>query len=189
MLADAPTKKSLAIKLFQFCNLKKQQRYILQEEVNISKRDLTCLVDSLCGRLKTFDHAIKCVQIPLPKPKVEIGSTKSEDNLFAYYYYDIIELPHRQNRLSFRFANNNSCVFSMEKFDLHGNQFLLTQFVNINQRENHNLYKNRYYVRCEQMWNNWEQLQCVAHSPLIVSITIALLVSLGTRIVQIQSVR
>ena len=30
-------KKSFAIKLFQFCDLKTQQRYILKEEVNISK--------------------------------------------------------------------------------------------------------------------------------------------------------
>ena len=39
------------------------------------------------------------------------------------------------------------------------------------------------------MWNNWEQLQCVVHSPLIVGMTIALLFSLGTCIVQIQSVQ
>ena len=46
-------KKSFAIKLFQFCELKAQQRYILQEEVNISKRELTCLVDSarICKNL------------------------------------------------------------------------------------------------------------------------------------------
>ena len=97
-------KKSFAIKLFQFCDLKAQQRYILQEEVNISKRELTCLVDNLRYFLKTFDQAIKCIQIPLPKPKVQIGSTKSKDNLFAHYYNDIIEHPNRQIRLSFRFG-------------------------------------------------------------------------------------
>ena len=32
--------KSFAIKLFQFCDLKTQQRYMLQEEVNISEREL-----------------------------------------------------------------------------------------------------------------------------------------------------
>ena len=71
-------KKSFAIKLFQFCDLKTQQRYILQEEVNLSKRELTCLVDNLRDFLKTFDQSSKCIQIPLPKPKVEIGSTKSK---------------------------------------------------------------------------------------------------------------
>ena len=52
-------KISFAIKLFQFCDLKTQQRYILQEEVNISKRELTCLVDNLRDFLKTFDQASK----------------------------------------------------------------------------------------------------------------------------------
>ena len=53
--------------------------------MKISKRELTSLVDSLRDFLKTFDHARKCIQIPLPKPKVEIGCTKSKDNLFAHY--------------------------------------------------------------------------------------------------------
>ena len=39
------------------------------------------------------------------------------------------------------------------------------------------------------MWNIWEQLRCVAHSPQIVGTTIALLFSLETCIVQRQSVR
>ena len=39
------------------------------------------------------------------------------------------------------------------------------------------------------MWHFWEQLQCVAHSPLIVGMTIAPLFSLHTCIVQIQSVQ
>ena len=89
-------KNSFAIKLFQFRDLKTQQRYILQKEVNISKRELTCLVDSLRDFLKSFDHTSKCIQIPLPKPKVEIGSTNSKDNLFGHYYNGIIEHPNRQ---------------------------------------------------------------------------------------------
>ena len=47
-------KKSLAIKLVLFWNMKTQQRYIRQEKVNISKRELTCLVDSLRIFLKIF---------------------------------------------------------------------------------------------------------------------------------------
>ena len=107
-------KRSFPIKLFQFSDLKTQQRYILQEEMNISKRELTCLVDMLRDFLKTLDQASKCIPIPLPKPKIEIGSTKSKDNLFAHHYNDIIEHPNRQNRLSFRFGNDNSCVFSLK---------------------------------------------------------------------------
>ena len=147
-------KKSFAIKLFQLCDLKTQQRYILR---NISKRELTCLIDNLREFLKTFDQASKCIQIPLPKPKVEIGSTKSKDNLFVHHYNDIIEHPNRQIRLSFRFGNNNSCVFSLKKFELHGNQYILTEIVNLNHREIHHLYKNRYYVanKCEIIESNY----------------------------------
>ena len=151
-------KKTFAIKLFQFCDLKTQQRHILQEEKNISKRELTCFVNSLRDFLKTFDHASKCIQIPLPKPKSEIGSTKSKDNLFAHYYNDNIEPLNRQILLSFRFANKNSCVFSIKKFELHGNQLILTEIFNLNHREIHHLYKNRYYVanKCKTIESNYD---------------------------------
>ena len=137
-------KKSFAINLFRFWDLKTQQRYILQEELKSSKRGLNSLVDTLRDFLKTFDHSSKCIQIPLPKPKTEIGSTKSKNNLSAHYYNVIIEHPNRQIRLSFRFGNNNFCVFSIEKFELHGNHIILTEIVNFNHREVNHLYKNRY---------------------------------------------
>ena len=89
-------RKSFAFKLFQFCDTKTQQGYILQEEVKISTRELTSLVDSLREFFKIFDHASKCIQISLPEPKVEIGSTKSKDNLFAPYYNEIIEHPNKK---------------------------------------------------------------------------------------------
>ena len=85
--------------------------------MNIAKRELTSLVDSLGYFLKTFDHASKCIQIPLPKPKVEIGSTKSKDNLFAHYYNISIEHPKRPFRSLFRFGNKNFCVFSIKKLN------------------------------------------------------------------------
>ena len=107
-------RKSFAIKLLQFCDLKTQQRYIFEEGVNVSKRELTSLAENLRHFIKIFNHASKCIQIPLPKPKVETGSTKSKDNLFAYYYNYIIEHPNRQIRLSFRFGNNNSCISSIK---------------------------------------------------------------------------
>ena len=63
--------------------------------MNISKKELTCLIDNLHVHLKTFDKASKCIQIPQPKPKGEIGYTKSKNNLFAHYYNDIIEHANR----------------------------------------------------------------------------------------------
>ena len=92
-----------------------QQRYILQEEVNISRRELTRLVDSQRDFLKFFDHAGKYIKIPLPKPKIETVSSKSKDNFFAHYYSAINEHRKWQIRLPFRFGNNNSCVFSDQK--------------------------------------------------------------------------
>ena len=77
---------------------KLQQLYVLHEEKTASKKELSSLVDFW---FKTFDKASKCLHIPVPRPKIEIGSTKSKDNLFAHYYNDIIEHPIRQTHLSF----------------------------------------------------------------------------------------
>ena len=57
-------KKSFAKKLLQFSDLKTQQRYILQEEVNISKRRTYLIGHSLRDFLKTFDQASKCIDSP-----------------------------------------------------------------------------------------------------------------------------
>ena len=84
--------------MFQFCDLKTQKRYVLQEEVIISERDLRCLVDSLRDFLKTFDKACKCLQFQLPKPKIEIESGKAMDNLFVHHFNDYSEHPNRQIR-------------------------------------------------------------------------------------------
>ena len=46
--------------------------------------------------------------------KIEIRYTKSNDNLFAHDYNDVIEHPNRHICLSFRFENNKSCFFSSE---------------------------------------------------------------------------
>ena len=60
--------------------------------MNISKRENTCLIDNLRDFLKIFDQASKCIQIPLPKPKVKVGSTKSTKNLVAHYYNEILNI-------------------------------------------------------------------------------------------------
>ena len=135
-----------AFKLFQLCDSKTQQRHILQEVVHISKGYLSLLVDSLRGFLNFFDEASKFLKFPLPKLKIEIGSTKLKTNLFAHYSNDFIEHPYSHNRFSFRFGNNKSCVFSIKKFKLHGNQFINTEIVNLNHFENPLLFENHFYV-------------------------------------------
>ena len=158
-VSKGSNRKTLALKLFQFCNfnLKTQQRYILQKEVNFSQEELSCLVDSLRGFLRTFDKMSNCLQFPLTKPKVNIASREAKDNLFTHYYNNILDNPNRQNRfLSFRFRNNNSCNIFLEKFELHGNQFTPTEIVKPNDREIDHLYKNRYYAanKCELIESN-----------------------------------
>ena len=78
-------KKSFAIKLLPFCDLKTQQRYILQEEVNISKRELTCLVDSLRDFLKILITLISVYRFPQrsPKLRLDLQSQKTSSLLFT----------------------------------------------------------------------------------------------------------
>ena len=125
-------------------------------------------------------------QIPLPKPKFEIGFTKAKDEMFSHCYKDIAEHLNRQIRLSFRFEKNNTCVLSIKKFEHYGDHFILTDVVNLGYREIKHLQES--IICCSQMWHFWEQLQCVAHSSRIVGMTIALLFLLETCIAQIQSV-
>ena len=63
-ISQSYNKMSFTIKLYQFCKLKTQQRFVLQEELNTSERELVSLVDSLRDFLKTFDKASKCIQSP-----------------------------------------------------------------------------------------------------------------------------
>ena len=65
-------KKSFAIKLFQFCSSKTQQRFILQEEVNISKRGLNFLVDSLRNFLKLLITLAGVYRFPYRSPKLRL---------------------------------------------------------------------------------------------------------------------
>ena len=71
-LSRGSNKKTFAIKLFQFFDLKTPQRYILQEEVNISKRELTCLVDSLRCFLKSLIKLASAYRFPYRSPKLRL---------------------------------------------------------------------------------------------------------------------
>ena len=99
--------KPFAFKLFQSCAIKTQQRYKLQEQVNISQRELMTLVDSLRHFHKHFDKAAENLQIPFRNPKFKLD-LRSQKTISAHYYNDIVEHPKRQIRLLFRFGNNIS---------------------------------------------------------------------------------
>ena len=103
--------------MFHSWDSKLQQRFILKEEVSLSKKEIDSLLDSLGEFLKAFDQANKVSQIPLLKPKFEIGFTKAKNELFSHCYKDIDERLNRQNRLSLRFEKKNkTCAFSIKKF-------------------------------------------------------------------------
>ena len=144
-VSEGSNKKSFAFKVFHFCDSKLQQRFILKEEVSISKQEIESLLDSLGEFLKAFDQANKVSQIPLPKPKFEIGFTKGKDELFTHCNKDIVEHLNRQIRLSFRFEKSKNCVFSIKKFEHYDEQFVLTEVVNLGYRETNHLYKNRFF--------------------------------------------
>ena len=154
-VSKGSNKKSFAFKVFHFCDSKLQQRFILKEEVSISKKEIETLLDSLGEFLKVFDQANKVSQIPLPKPKFEIGFTKAKVELFSHCFK--IEHLNRQNRLSFRFEKNKTCVFSIKKFEHYGDQFILTEVVNLGYREIKHLYKKRFFVayKCDIFESNY----------------------------------
>ena len=144
--------------MFHFCDSKLQQRFILEEEVSIFKKESESLLDSLGEFLKAFDQANKKLRIPLPKPKFEIGFTKAKDELFTHCYKDIAKRLIRQIRKLFRFEKNETCVFSIKKFEHYGDQFILTEVVNLGYRGIKHLYKNRFFVayKCDIFESNYD---------------------------------
>ena len=156
-VSKGSNKKSFAFKVFQFCDSKLQQRFFLKEEVSISKKEIESLFDSLGEFLKAFDQANKVSQIPLPKPKIEIGFTKAKDELFTHCYKDIVEHLNRHFRLSFWLGKNKTGVCSIKKFEQYGDQFILTEVVNLGYREIKHLYKNRFFVahKCDNFESNY----------------------------------
>ena len=114
--------------------------------MNVSKIELSSLVNSAHLFLKVFDSARKCLLIPLPKPKIEIESTKSKKISLLNTITISLNIRRDKNRLLFRFGDNNSCVFSIKKFELHGNQDILAETINLTHRETRHTNKNQYDV-------------------------------------------
>ena len=157
-VSKGSNKKSFAFKVFRFGESKLQQRFFLQQEVSISKKEIDTILDSLSEFLKAFDQTNKVSQIPLTKPKYDSGFTKAKDELFSHCYKDISEDLDLQIRLSFRFGKKKTCVFSIKSFEHYGDQFILTEVVNLGYREIKPLYKNRFFVayKCDIFESNYD---------------------------------
>ena len=161
-VSKGSNKKSFAFKVFHVCDSKLQQRFFLKEEVSISKKETEFLLDSLGEFLKAFDQTNKVSQTPLPNLKFEIGVKKAKDELFSHCYKNITEQLNRKIRLSFWFEKNKTCVFFVIKFEHYGDQFILTEVVNLGYREIKHLYTNRFCVtyKCdifESIYDIWRQ--------------------------------
>ena len=113
--------------MIQFCDLKSQQRYIIQNEVTKVEKQFGFSVESLCNSLKKFSQATKCLEVPSSERSEEIETTKSKDNLSDEYYKKINDHSKRQISFSFPFVNSKSFIFSSKKIETYGNQFLLTK--------------------------------------------------------------
>ena len=139
--------KIFAFKLFQSCNLKNQQRFILKEEVSVSLKELAAILNTLRQFLKQHDKTVNFPFLyPLPKPKQEIGFTLFREELSAHYFQDIKEHCNRQIRLSSPFARNKDCCFSVKKIQIFGEQNVLKEIINLRHCEVRSLYKNCYYI-------------------------------------------
>ena len=157
-LSKGSNKNLFALKVFEFCDLRTQQRFILKEEVTITKKELASLLNNLRSFLKQYDSASKFPLYPLPTPKQEIGFTLWKDELFAHHFIDIKEHQNRQLRLSFRFDKDKKCCFSLKKFESQGEQFILTDIVNLSHSELYYVYKNRYFIasKCDIFQSNYD---------------------------------
>ena len=91
-VSKGSNRKNFAFKLFQFFNLKNQKRFIHEEEVSVSLKELAAILNTLRQLLKQYDKTVKFPALhPLPKPKQEIGFSLFRDEFFAHYFRDIKE--------------------------------------------------------------------------------------------------
>ena len=144
-VSKGSNKKFFALKLFEFCNLKNQQRFILEEEVSVSFRELAAVLNTLRQVLKQYDKTVKFPAFyPLPKPKQEIGFNLFKGELLAQYFQDIKEPCNRQVRF-YCFESNKLCL-SIKKAQIVGEQNVLTEIINLRFCEVHSLYNNHYNI-------------------------------------------
>ena len=111
-----------------------------------SKQRARSTLNRLRHFLKQYDHARKATLYPLKKPLQEIGFTLWKDELFSHYYLILKKHTDRHLLLSSRFEKDKNCCFSLKKFLYGGNQFVMTDIVNLSHNELYELYKDRYFT-------------------------------------------
>ena len=125
--------------------------------VNISKRELTCLIDSLRDFAEPLITLASVYRYPYRRPKLRLD-LQSQKTIFLPIT-KTMSLNTQIDKIVYHsdLETTISCVFSLKKFELHCNQFIPTEIINLNHREIHHLYKKRYYVanKCEIIDSNY----------------------------------
>ena len=79
-VSKGSNKKSFAFKVFHFCDSKLQQRFILKEEVTISKNEIESLLDSLGDFLKLLIKPTKYHRFHYPNLNLRLDLQKQKTN-------------------------------------------------------------------------------------------------------------
>ena len=87
-VSKSSSKKQFDFNLFQSCNLDNHLRFILEEEVSVSFREIAAILNTLRQFLKEYGKAVKFPSYCLPKQKQEIGYTFFAAELLAHYFQD-----------------------------------------------------------------------------------------------------
>ena len=84
-VSKGSNKKNFPFKLFQFCSLKNQQKFNLEEEVSVSSKKLAAILNIVRQFLEQYDKTVNVPPLyPSPKPNQEIGFILYKDELFAH---------------------------------------------------------------------------------------------------------
>ena len=139
-------KKSFAIKLFQF-SIYWHSNVISSEKKWLYPKENSVVSSTVCASFsKLLIKVASAYRFPYrsPKLRLDLQNQKSISLLITI----TISLNMQIDKIVYPFdlEKNNSCIFSIKKFELHGNHFILTEIVRLDHREIHYLCKNRYYV-------------------------------------------
>ena len=118
-VSKCSNKKNFPFKLFQFCNLKKQQRFILEEEVSVSLKELAAILNTLRQFLKQYDKTVKFPALYiLPKLKQEVDFTFFKVELFAHFSKKLKNFATDRYVFLFVLSVTKSVVSPSESFKL-----------------------------------------------------------------------
>ena len=94
-------------------------------------KEPAALLNTLRQFLKQNGKAVKFPLYLLPKPKQELGFTLFKEELFAPYFQDLKEHCNTEIRLSFCFERNKQRCFFIKKFQIVGEQNVLTGIISL----------------------------------------------------------